>query len=74
MISIFSFSSILMVFILVVTTCTYLAQNNRKSFSEHKAGFRGIFYKAVVIGERMSIPVSILCIGMLFYVLFVKEC
>ncbi|CAL5214985.1 unnamed protein product [Lathyrus oleraceus] len=51
--ALFNFHSFLTVVLLVISTCTFLKMQF-PSILQQKTGFRGFFWKAARIGERLS--------------------
>ena len=74
MANVYSFDGLIVFALLVICTCAYLRSVPRLKqllFSE-KAGLFGALYKASVIGTRLHWAVSIACVTMAIYVLFIK--
>ncbi|XP_024367963.1 uncharacterized protein [Physcomitrium patens] len=67
--ALFNFQSFLTVVLLVICTCTYVKIQAPK-IMDQKTGFRGFFWKAARIGERLSPWVGGCCFLMGFTVLF----
>lgn len=67
--ALFDFKSFLTVVLLVICTCTYVKMMYPSALSQ-KTGFRGLFWKAARIGERLSPWVSVACILMAATILF----
>ncbi|XP_068663876.1 uncharacterized protein [Aristolochia californica] len=61
--ALFNFHSFLTVVLLVICTCTYI-KLHFPAFLQEKTGFRGFFWKAARIGERLSPWVAIACLVM----------
>eukprot|EP00850_Spirogloea_muscicola_P009426 SM000053S17383 [mRNA] locus=s53:45171:45785:+ [translate_table: standard] len=61
--ALFDFQSFLTVVLLVICTCTYVKINFPR-LMDQKTGFRGFFWKAARIGERLSPWVSVACLTM----------
>ncbi|XP_076894586.1 uncharacterized protein LOC143546922 [Bidens hawaiensis] len=61
--ALFNFHSFLTVVLLVICTCTFLKMQF-PTILEHKTGFRGFFWKAARIGERLSPWVAFGCFTM----------
>ncbi|XP_064604942.1 protein kish-B-like [Liolophura sinensis] len=70
----YSFDGMLIFGLLVICTCAYMRRVPRLKqwFLSEKKGFLGVFYKASVVGTRLHIPVSLICVLMGLYVLFIK--
>lgn len=68
--ALFNINSLFMVSILFVCTCTYIKWMMPSLITNRSKGAYSIFYKASVIGERMSIYVSIISV---FYGLFMAK-
>ncbi|KAF3088379.1 hypothetical protein TWF569_011469 [Orbilia oligospora] len=62
--ALFNFQSLLLVILLFICTCAYTRSVFPTIVDRHKHGFRGVFWKAARIGERLSPYVSICCIVM----------
>ncbi|URE42355.1 hypothetical protein MUK42_32782 [Musa troglodytarum] len=58
--ALFNFHSFLTVVLLVICTCTYIKMQF-PAILERKTGFRGFFWKAARIGERLSPWVAFGC-------------
>ena len=67
--ALFDFQSFLCVVLLVICTCTYI-RDRAPAVLNTREGFRGVFWKASRIGERMSPWVSLGCIAMGIKILF----
>ncbi|XP_044485738.1 protein kish-like [Mangifera indica] len=67
--ALFNFHSFLTVVLLVICTCTYVKMQF-PTILEQKTGFRGFFWKAARIGERLSPWVAAGCITMGVSILF----
>jgi hypothetical protein len=67
----FHFPSLLAWLVLFVCTCTYLREKSRSWVDGNKHGFSGVFYKASVIGKRLSPWTAAACAVSAFYVLFI---
>jgi len=67
--ALFDFRSFLTVVLLTICTCTYV-KLMRPQLLTHKTGFKGLFWKAARIGERLSPWVAVACIAMGFSILF----
>lgn len=67
--ALFDFKSFLSVVLLTICTCTFL-KALYPSLLASRDGFRGLFWKAARIGERLSPWVSVACIAMGVSVLF----
>ncbi|KAK1257000.1 hypothetical protein QJS04_geneDACA022492 [Acorus gramineus] len=61
--ALFNFHSFLTVVLLVICTCTYVKMHF-PAILEQRTGFRGFFWKAARIGERLSPWVSLGCLAM----------
>ncbi|GIQ91913.1 protein of unknown function DUF1242 [Kipferlia bialata] len=63
----------LIVSLLLICICTHLRRIPKlcNLIINHKHGLRGTLYKASVIGTRLSLVVSVLCVLMGLYMLFV---
>ena len=69
--AIFDFPSLLTVILLFICTCAYL--RSKLAFINHnKRGGLSVFYKAAIIGDRLSPYVSVACLIMAVHVLFFK--
>ncbi|XP_024532558.1 protein kish-like [Selaginella moellendorffii] len=66
--ALFNFQSFLTVALLVICTCTFV-KLQFPSFMNRKTGFRGVFWKAARIGERLSPWVAAACLVMGLYML-----
>lgn len=67
--ALFDFSSFLTVVLLFICSCTYYKLINPGGLTQ-TTGFRGLFWKAARIGERLSPWVGIACFIMGFSILF----
>ncbi|CAF2339794.1 unnamed protein product [Brassica rapa subsp. trilocularis] len=67
--ALFNFHSFLTVVLLVICTCTYLKMQF-PAILEQKTGFRGFFWKAARIGERLSPWMSVGCFMMGVSIIF----
>lgn len=67
--ALFNFQSFLTVVLLVICTCTYI-KLHFPAVLEHRTGFRGFFWKAARIGERLSPWVAAGCLTMGLSILF----
>ncbi|XP_004503590.1 uncharacterized protein [Cicer arietinum] len=67
--ALFNFHSFLTVVLLVISTCTFLKMQF-PAILERKTGFRGFFWKAARIGERLSPWVAAGCFTMGVSILF----
>jgi hypothetical protein len=74
MTNVYSFDGLLVFAALVICTCAYMSRvpKLKQWLLSEKKGFLGIFYKAAVIGTRLHGLVSVFCITMAVYVLFIK--
>lgn len=61
--ALFNFQSFLIVVLLTICACTYV-KLTRPALLSDRTGFRGLFWKAARIGERLSPWVSVSCILM----------
>jgi hypothetical protein len=61
--ALFDFQSFLTVVLLFICTCTYLKISFPQLLAE-KTGFRGFFWKAARIGERLSPWMAVGCLIM----------
>ncbi|KAF5202212.1 kish-A [Thalictrum thalictroides] len=61
--ALFNFHSFLSVVLLVICTCTYVKMQF-STILQQKTGFRGVFWKAARIGERLSPWVAVGCLTM----------
>ncbi|XP_024986684.1 protein kish-like [Cynara cardunculus var. scolymus] len=67
--ALFNFHSFLTVVLLVICTCTFLKMQF-PAILEQKTGFRGFFWKAARIGERLSPWVAAGCFTMGVSIIF----
>ncbi|KAJ8457816.1 hypothetical protein OPV22_030742 [Ensete ventricosum] len=67
--ALFNFHSFLTVVLLVICTCTYIKMQF-PAILERKTGFRGFFWKAARIGERLSPWVAFGCFAMVNFISF----
>ncbi|PVH66097.1 hypothetical protein PAHAL_1G148100 [Panicum hallii] len=67
--ALFNFHSFVTVVLLLICTCTYLKMHF-PSLLIRRTGFRGFFWKAARIGERLSPSVAIGCSVMGISILF----
>ncbi|EIE26767.1 hypothetical protein WJX75_006855 [Coccomyxa subellipsoidea] len=67
--ALFDFKAFLTVVLLTICTCTYI-KGKFPSLLNDRTGFRGLFWKAARIGERLSPWVAISCIFMGFTTVF----
>ncbi|XP_076900889.1 uncharacterized protein LOC143555164 [Bidens hawaiensis] len=67
--ALFNFHSFLTVVLLVICTCTFLKMQF-PTILEQKTGFRGFFWKAARIGERLSPWVAVGCFTMGVSIIF----
>ncbi|XP_071700852.1 uncharacterized protein [Rutidosis leptorrhynchoides] len=67
--ALFNFHSFLTVVLLVICTCTFL-KLQFPAILEEKTGFRGFFWKAARIGERLSPWVAFGCFTMGVSIIF----
>ncbi|KAF8064498.1 TMEM167A [Scenedesmus sp. PABB004] len=63
--ALFDFQSFLTVVLLTICSCTYYKLINPGGLTQ-TTGFRGLFWKAARIGERLSPWVGIACVAMGF--------
>jgi len=68
--ALFDFNAFLTVVLLTICTCTYIKLKAPAVLAQ-KTGFRGLFWKAARIGERLSPWVGLGCFAMGMVVLFV---
>ncbi|CAL5225412.1 g8225 [Coccomyxa viridis] len=61
--ALFDFKAFLTVVLLTICTCTYI-KAKFPSLLNDRTGFRGLFWKAARIGERLSPWVALSCIIM----------
>eukprot|EP00891_Asterochloris_glomerata_P001978 jgi/Astpho2/1978/e_gw1.00038.332.1_t len=61
--ALFDFKAFLSVVLLTICTCTFVKSKAENLLSQ-KTGFRGLFWKAARIGERLSPWVAVACIVM----------
>ncbi|CAI8016726.1 Protein kish-A [Geodia barretti] len=71
--AIFSFQSLLVVILLLICTCTYIHSLFPRILDANKTGLRGTFWKCARIGERLSPYMSVCCISMALYMLFMSD-
>ncbi|KAG1675331.1 hypothetical protein FOA52_016005 [Chlamydomonas sp. UWO 241] len=67
--ALFDFRSFLTVVLLTICTCTYV-KLMRPAMLSQKEGFKGLFWKAARVGERLSPSVGIACVMMGLSILF----
>ncbi|KAK9820478.1 hypothetical protein WJX72_010759 [[Myrmecia] bisecta] len=67
--ALFDFKAFLTVVLLTICTCTFVKLKTPSILSE-RTGFRGLFWKAARIGERLSPWVALGCFAMGFTILF----
>ncbi|CAN6585844.1 unnamed protein product [Malus baccata var. baccata] len=67
--ALFNFNSFLTVVLLVICTCTFVKMQF-PAVLEQKTGFRGFFWKAARIGERLSPWVAFGCFTMGISIIF----
>eukprot|EP01028_Stygiella_incarcerata_P013196 TRINITY_DN81616_c0_g1_i1.p1 TRINITY_DN81616_c0_g1~~TRINITY_DN81616_c0_g1_i1.p1 ORF type:complete len:108 (-),score=11.90 TRINITY_DN81616_c0_g1_i1:30-353(-) len=70
--ALFNFDSLVVVILLFICGSTYIHILWPSLLDGNKSGFLGVFYKASVIGERLSPWVSVLCAFMGIVVLFFR--
>jgi len=64
MAALFNFQSLLLVFLLLICTCTYVKGIAPSLIERKKDGFLGVFWKCARIGERLSPYVALACVVM----------
>ncbi|KAK1924946.1 DUF1242-domain-containing protein [Papiliotrema laurentii] len=62
--ALFNFQSLILVFLLLVCTCTYVRSVAPGLVDRNREGFLGVFFKCARIGERLSPYVSLALIAM----------
>ncbi|ORX33736.1 hypothetical protein BD324DRAFT_638410 [Kockovaella imperatae] len=62
--ALFNFASLLLVFLLLICTCTYIRGAAPGLVDRNRDGFLGVFFKCARIGERLSPYVSLACVAM----------
>ncbi|KAG2493380.1 hypothetical protein HYH03_008512 [Edaphochlamys debaryana] len=67
--ALFDFNSFIVVVLLTICTCTYVKLIYPAALTA-KTGFKGLFWKAARIGERLSPWVGAACVVMGFVTLF----
>eukprot|EP00884_Botryococcus_braunii_P004633 jgi/Botrbrau1/14170/Bobra.182_3s0108.1 len=67
--ALFDFNAFLTVVLLTICTCTYVKMSAPSVLNQRK-GFRGLFWKAARVGERLSPWVGLGCIAMGLTVVF----
>ncbi|KAL8495309.1 hypothetical protein ACS0TY_019458 [Phlomoides rotata] len=67
--ALFNFHSFLTVVLLGICACTYVKIHFPALF-ERRTGFRGVFWKAARIGERLSPWMAIGCFSMAVSIIF----
>ncbi|PWN37121.1 DUF1242-domain-containing protein [Meira miltonrushii] len=67
--ALFNFSSLLLVILLSICTCTYIRAAAPGLVDRNKNGPLGLVFKAARIGERLSPYVSLACIVMACYLI-----
>ncbi|XP_072521737.1 protein kish-B [Salminus brasiliensis] len=74
MTNVYSFDGILVFGLLFICTCAYLKKVPRLNswLLSEKKGVWGVFYKAAIIGTRLHFAVALSCLGMAFYLVFLK--
>ncbi|SBT71131.1 conserved protein, unknown function [Plasmodium malariae] len=70
--ALFNLESMITVIILCICTCTYLKPRFPSIFDNKKNGFLGTLGKFAIIGDRLSIYVSIVCVILAFVNLFLR--
>ncbi|KNC56151.1 protein kish-A [Thecamonas trahens ATCC 50062] len=68
-----NFQSLLFVVLLFICTCAYIRAYRPQLIDANKTGVFGMAFKAARIGERLSPWVSLSCIAMAGYILFVDS-
>ncbi|KAK4101935.1 DUF1242-domain-containing protein [Parathielavia hyrcaniae] len=71
MVSLFNFTSLLLVILLLICTCAYVHQLFPAILDRNKTGITGIFWKCARIGERLS-PYMSLCCGVMAMSVFLE--
>ncbi|PAA55286.1 hypothetical protein BOX15_Mlig006462g2, partial [Macrostomum lignano] len=72
--NIYSFDGVLVAMLLFICTCAYMKRVPKLKdwcFTD-KSGIWGVLYKAAVIGIRLHVPVSVCCLLMAVYVIFLR--
>lgn len=74
MANIYHFDGVIIFGLLVICTCAYIRSVPRlkQFFLSEKKGLFGALYKASIIGTRLHWIVSIACVTMAVYLLFIK--
>jgi len=74
MVNAYSFDGMIVFVLLTICTCGYMRRvpKLREWFFSEKKGFAGIFYKASIIGTRLSLFVAISCVLMAFWLVFLR--
>ncbi|BEJ12355.1 hypothetical protein CspHIS471_0208150 [Cutaneotrichosporon sp. HIS471] len=70
--ALFNFQSLLLVFLLLVCTCTYVRGAAPSIVDREREGFLGLFWKCARIGERLSPYVSLACVIMAVMIMLGK--
>ncbi|CAK9784094.1 transmembrane protein 167a precursor [Cutaneotrichosporon oleaginosum] len=70
--ALFNFQSLLLVFLLLVCTCTYVRGAAPSIVDRNREGFLGLFWKCARIGERLSPYVSLACVIMAVMIMLGK--
>ena len=68
--ALFDFKSFLTTLLLFICACTYVKLRAPGLLDSHRTGFRGVFWKAARVGERLSPWVSVACAYMSGQTLF----
>jgi hypothetical protein len=68
--ALFDFKSFVTTLLLFVCTCTYVKLRAPGLLDAHRTGFRGVFWKAARVGERLSPWVGAACLYMSVQTLF----
>ena len=67
------FQALLFVVLLTICTCAYIRAYRPGWIDANKTGVFGIAFKAARVGERLSPWVSLSCIAMAAYILFLDQ-
>ncbi|GMK55141.1 hypothetical protein CspeluHIS016_0201970 [Cutaneotrichosporon spelunceum] len=70
--ALFNFQSLLLAFLLLVCTCTYVRGAAPSIVDREREGFLGLFWKCARIGERLSPYVSLACVIMAVMIMLGK--
>ncbi|XP_067941968.1 protein kish-B-like [Watersipora subatra] len=70
----YSFDGLVVFALIFISTCAYVRKVPRLKqwFLSEKKGFFGVFYKASVIGTRLHLAVSSLCVLMAVYLVLFR--